>query len=112
MTAIGKSIAYLIIGIALAFAGIGKALWWLVKTTAKGLRLTAKYSGLTVYWIFRALLWELPKWTWQEPLTLGAQAFWSGLKGPFTERAAQRTARKEQEYQENFLRTHGYPSRM
>ena len=103
MTAIGKSIACLILGFAFAIAGIAKALWWLVKTAAKGCRLAGKYAGLTVYWTFRFLLYELPLWTWKEPLSLGAQAFWAGFTGPFADRAAQRRERQEKERNDQFL---------
>ena len=103
MTTIGKSIACLILGIGFTIAGIAKGLCWLVKTAAKGCRLAGEYTGLTVYWTFRFLLWELPIWAWKEPLSLGAEAFWAGLTGPFADHAAQRQERQEKERNEKFL---------
>lgn len=103
MNTLGKSIAYLILGIAFAAAGIAKGLLWLIKTLVKGCQGAGKYAGLTIYWTFRFLLWELPIWIWQEPLTSGKRAFAAGFSGPLADHAAQRRERQEKERNDQFL---------
>lgn len=96
MTTVGKSIAYLILGIALTIAAIGKALWWLAKALAKGLWLAVKHSGLTIYWIFRILFWELPA-GFGKLLAWCAKAFAAGFAQPFAKRELEQKARWQEE---------------